>query len=178
MRALSVCLRCCRSVWTLLVFFQEGTVIGTCSVRRREEPLTGSQYASIGSNRFCSKIETTPVRSSRNRMPGANVYDVKLDLGGIRLRLYQRQAKRVSQALRRVSAGPQMPRNWPKRDIKVFGRFPGRSRHVAILALLLPETSLMEILAPLQEGLGLFTNHALANRVTVGAHRRTLNRWL
>src|SRR6266542_264056 len=74
-----------------------------------------------------------------------------------------------------MSPGPEMPRNRTKRNIEIFRRFPGGARHMEVLTLLLPETRFIEILSPLQEGLGLSDNHALADRVTVGTHRGTLN---
>src|SRR5215470_10931293 len=82
-----------------------------------------------------------------------------------------------------MAARPQMPRYRTFRHIEVFRSFPNRARHMAILALLAPQSRVVEVFSPFEEGLGLFADDAFPQAVTVSAHPGTLDigvrdRWM
>src|SRR5215470_7116022 len=68
--------------------------------------------------------------------------------------------------------GPEMPGHRSNRDVEVFRCLPERAGHMAILAVLAPESWLVEILAPFEERLRLFADDAAAKGVTAGTHGR------
>src|SRR5712691_7155483 len=107
-------------------------------------------------------------------MPRSDVDDVQIELRPARLTLDDHEAEGGAQALRRVASGPEMSCHRSGRDIEVFRRLAECPRHMAILAVLAPESRLGEVLAPFEERLGLLSDYSAAKRVATGTHGRGL----
>ena len=84
--------------------------------------------------------------------------------------LDKHQAQRGAETLGGMPTRPQMSGDHSNRDVKVFRDLAERARHMAILTGLVPQPGPVEILAPLEERLGLLANHPLAQGVAVGTH--------
>ncbi len=98
-------------------------------------------------------------------MTSGDVDDVELKRRSSRLRLIRRNDSEI-EALRnaseRVVAGPQMPRRNSQRLAVRFCQASNRARHVAILAVLLAETGIVEVIPPLVKRLRLLADHPRA----------------
>src|SRR5262249_61002249 len=70
---------------------------------------------------------------------------------------------------------PEVSRHGPDRHVKVLRHLPEGSQHVAVLTGLAPEAGLVEVVAPLEEGLGLLPDHAYPKGVTGRTHGRGLH---
>src|SRR5262245_48930045 len=82
-------------------------------------------------------------------------------------RLSDDERERRAQALSRMAAGPEVPRDRTHGHLKVFSGLSLGPRHVAVLALLPTETRLREVVAPFEERLRLLADDACAQCVAV-----------
>src|SRR5215467_3130859 len=163
---------------TLRVFVEILTIVWSVSIRGREHPFLGGNLSIVRVQDLRAQIDGTPVGSRRDRVAGANVDHVEIEPRLLLFGLHDHHVERRPNALRRMAAGPEVPRCGAHRNIEALRELALGLGHMAILAVLPSQTRLEEIFAPLEERLGLLAGDALAERMTVGAHGSRLNLWI
>lgn len=108
-------------------------------------------------------------------MAGADVDDVEIEPGLLLFCLHDYHAERRPNALRRMAAGPEVPRGGTHGGVELLRQLALSLEHVAVLTMLPPQTRLEEIFAPLEERLRLLAGDSLTESMTVGAHGRRLD---